>query len=188
MSRNNIISIEHRYEFNLEHKYLIRLHEHGLFRLITLNTEPSFSRVTKQIFFHSLLNNVAYQELFFDHYTHISEGKHGPFLINNLKEKDFVKISYEHIKNEIIQVVSSPKWSCPPISKEALIQVKNLIDLIITKGSISYFLERCKDFNSSFNESKVYEHEWSHSLSSYYEYLVHDPVHNKIHMLIMTYE
>ena len=185
---SNILSLESRYKFKVENKYLIRLHEHGLLRLISLNTEPEFSQVTKRILLHSLLNNNVYQELFFDHYSQKSEGKHGPFLINNLTEKDFVNISEEHIKNEIIQTVSSPKWSCPPISKEALTDVKNLLKVFITQGSEFYFLERCRDFNSSFNESKVYEHEWSHSLSSYYEYLVHDRENNKIHMLIMTYE
>ena len=185
---NNILSLENRYKFNVENKYLIRLHEHGLLRLITLQTEPEFSQVTKKIFFHSLLNNFVYQELFFDHYTQKSAGKHGPFLINNLNERDFVKFSEGHIKNEIIQIVSSPKWSCPPISQVALTDVKKLLDVFITEGSICYFLERCADFNSSFHESQVYEHEWSHNLSSYYEYLVHDPKNNKIHMLIMTYE
>ena len=188
MNSNNILLLQDRYKFELENKYLIRLHEHGLFRLITFKTEPSFSKVTKRILFHSLLNNSSYQEMFFDHYTQKSEGKHGPFLINNLKEKDFVKISKQHIKNEIIQIISSPKWSCPPISKESLTKVKYLLDRFIKEHSILYFLEKCIDFNSSFNEARVYEHEWSHSLSSYYEYLVYDPEDDKIHMLIMTYE
>jgi len=188
LSRNNIFSLEDLYEFQVDNKYLVRLHEHGLLRLITLNTESKFYKVTKRIFFHSLLNNQIYQELFFDHYTQKSTGKHGPFLISNLKEKDFVKISKQHIKNEIVQIVSSPKWSCPPISKDALTKVKYLLDNFVKEGSIAYFLEKCGDFNSSFSESKVYEHEWSHSLSSYYEYIIHDPERNKIHMLIMTYE
>ncbi len=188
MSKNNIVLLEDRFKFDVENKYLIRLHQHGLLRLITLNTESEFSNVSKRLFFHSLLNNSVYQELFFDHYTQKSEGKHGPFLINKIKEKDFERISEEHIKNEIIQIVSSPKWSCPSITKESLTKVKKLLDKFITQGSISYFLKKCIDFNSSFNESKVYEHEWSHSLSSYYEYLIHDPENNKIHMLIVTYE
>ena len=79
MSNNNIFSLQDLYEFKIENKYLIRLHEHGLFRLITLNTDPKFSKVTDKIFFHSLLNNDIYQELFFDHYTQQSAGKHGPF-------------------------------------------------------------------------------------------------------------
>ena len=104
------------------------------------------------------------------------------------EEEDFKKISEKHPKNVVIQIVSSPKWSCPPISKDSLTKVKYLLDRFIKDNSILYFLEKCINFNSSFNEAKVYEHEWSHSLSSYYEYLIHDPENNKIHMLIMTYE
>ena len=188
MSNNNIFSLQDLYEFKVEKKHLIRLHEHGLLRLISLNTEPKLSKVTKKIFFLSLLNNQVYQELFFDHYTQQSAGKHGPFLTKNLKEEDFIKISEKHLKNEVIQIVSSPKWSCPPISKDSLTKVKYLLDRFIKEHSILYFLEKCIDFNLSFNEARVYEHEWSHSLSSYYEYLVYDPENNKIHMLIMTYE
>ena len=89
MSNNNILSIEDRFKFKVEDKYLVRLHEHGLFRLITLSTEPKFSKVTKLIFFHTLLNNNIYQELFFDHYTQKSAGKHGPFLIDKLNDDPY---------------------------------------------------------------------------------------------------
>ena len=185
---SNILSLEDRYKFYIENKYIVRLHDHGLLRLITLKTESGFSKVTKRMFFHSLLNNHIYQELFFDHYTQKSQGKHGPFLIKKLKEKDFKIVTKPHLEKEIIQIVSSPKWSCPPISKKALTEVKYLLNKFVTDGCILYFLEKCRDFNSSFNESKVYEHEWSHSLTSYYEYLIHDAINNKIHMLIITYE
>jgi len=188
LSSNNILSLQDLYEFKVENKYLIRLHEHGLLRLITLDAEPKFSKVTKKAMFHSLLNNQVYQELFFDHYTQKSTGKHGPFLVKNLKEEDFINISEKRLKNEVIQIVSSPKWSCPPISKESLTKVKYLLNKFVKEHFILYFLEKCIHFNSSFNESKVYDHEWSHSLSSYYEYLIHDHENNKIHMLIMTYE
>jgi hypothetical protein len=82
-----------------------------------------------------------YQELFFDHYTQQSAGKHGPFLTKNLKEDDFIEISEKHIKKEVIQIVSSPKWSCPPISKESLTKVKFLLEKFVKKSSTIYFLE-----------------------------------------------
>ena len=128
---NNILSLQDFYEFKVENKYLIRLHEHGLLRLITLNTDPKFSKVTKKIFFHSLLNNQVYQELFFDHYTQKSAGKHGPFLTKNLAEKDFMEISEKYFKKDVIQIVSSPKWSCPPVSKESLTKVKYLLNKFV---------------------------------------------------------
>ena len=61
VNNNNILSLQDLYEFKVENKHLIRLHEHGLLRLITLNSEPRFSKVTNKIFFHSLLNNQVYQ-------------------------------------------------------------------------------------------------------------------------------
>ena len=37
-----------------------------------------------------------------------------------------------------------------PITKESLTKVKKLLDKFITQSSISYFLKKCIDFNSSF--------------------------------------
>ena len=155
-NNNNILSLQDLYEFKIENKHHIRLHEHGLLRLITLNSEPRFSKVTNKIFFHSLLNNLVYQELFFDHYTQQSAGKHGPFLTKNLKERDFVEISENHLKNEVIQVVSSPKWSCPPISKESLTKVKYLLNRFVNESSISYFLEIRLLTSKYFFLTKIY--------------------------------
>ena len=60
--------------------------------------------MTDKFFFHTLVNSQACQELFFDHYTQQSAGKHGPFLTKNLKEDDFIEISEKHIKKEVIQI------------------------------------------------------------------------------------
>ena len=93
-----------------------------------------------------------------------------------------------HLREEIVQIVSSPKWSCPPISKEKLSDVKKLVNLLINQSSEPYFLEKCLTFNSSSQEAVVYEHEWSHSLTSYYEYVIKDIKNKKVFLLIITYE
>ena len=66
--------------------------------------------------------------------------------------------------------------------------VKKVIDFLVNEESESYFLEKCFTFNSSSQEAIVYEHEWSHSLTSYYEYVVKDKINNKVFLLILTYE
>ena len=57
-------------------------------------------------------------------------------------------ISNDHLREEIIQTVSSPKWSCPAISKSKLSEVKKLLDFLVNIDSKSYFLEKCLTFNS----------------------------------------
>ncbi len=111
-----------------------------------------------------------------------------PFLLDSIHEDSFMNISNETLRDTVIQVVSSPKWSCPPITKTKLSEVKRLMDFLMNEESESYFLEKCFTFNSSSQEAMVYEHEWSHSLTSYYEYVVKDKINIKVFLLILTYE
>ena len=66
--------------------------------------------------------------------------------------------------------------------------VKKLVNLLINQATEPYFLEKCLTFNSSSQEAVVYEHEWSHSLTSYYEYVIKDIKNKKVFLLIITYE
>lgn len=188
MSRANILSLSENFKINKEQQLVIRLHDHGLLRLIPLSVEEGLLKVTNKIFFHSLIHSSAYKEMFFDHFSQKSEDKHGPFLLDSIEEDSFMKISNETLRDTVIQVVSSPKWSCPPITKAKLSEVKKLMDFLVNEESESYFLEKCFTFNSSSQEAMVYEHEWSHSLTSYYEYVVKDKINNKVFLLILTYE
>ena len=188
MDKLNVLSFSDKYHPTKEQQYTIRLHDHGLLRLIPISAEKDFFQVTNKIFFNTLLTSHVYQELFFDHFSQKSDGKHGPFLLSSLKDSDFVPITNDHLKQEIIQIVSSPKWSCPNISKEKLSEVKKLLDFLINKEAESFFLERCLTFNSSSQEAIVYDHEWSHNLTSYYEYVIKDKANKKAFLLIITYE
>ncbi len=190
LKRENIVAFVERYRFLVKNKYRIRLHRHGLLRLIDLEVESDSDSTSFQnsIFLHNLIKSKAYQELFFDHFTQLSAGKHGPFIVNNISAQDYSLIERDHFLNEVIYTVSSPKWSCPPISKKALTQVRELIDGICNGASVFFFLDKCRNFNSSSQEAIIYEHEWSHSLSSYYEYVAYDAVHKRLSLLVITYE
>ncbi len=183
-----VLSFSEKFKLKKDQQFTIRLHDHGLLRLIPLSVDDELLQVTDKIFFHTLLNSGTYQELFFDHFSQKSDGKHGPFLLKTIQDEDFMAISNDHLREEIIQTVSSPKWSCPTISKTKLSEVKKLLDFLVNVDSKSYFLEKCLTFNSSSQEAIVYEHEWSHSLTSYYEYIIKDISNKKVFLLIITYE
>ncbi|GIR87234.1 MAG: hypothetical protein CM15mP86_06930 [Gammaproteobacteria bacterium] len=65
---------------------------------------------------------------------------------------------------------------------------KKLLNHLIDKEKDSFFLKKCLSFNVSSQEAIVYEHEWSHSLTSFYEYVLKDKKNSKIYLLIITYE
>ena len=129
-----------------------------------------------------------YQELFFDHFSQISKGKHGPFLTENIAPDNFSEEKNKVFKEEFLQIVASPKWGCPKISEDAFEKIKLLLDHVVTDNTRVYFLEKCRTLNISFNEAIIYEHEWSHNLSSFYEFILYDPEVKTGHILILTYE
>ena len=88
-----------------------------------------------------------------------------------MNPEDFLEIDNNHLVEEIIQIVTSPKWSCPSITKEKLTNVKKLLNHLIDKEKDSFFLKKCLSFNVSSQEAFVYEHEWSHALVSYDEFI-----------------
>ena len=188
MSSFNVSSITQKFKINKDNQFNIRLHDHGLLRLIPLSVDREILITTDRVFFHTLINSIAYREMFFDHFSQKSEDKHGPFLLESIAGSDFISISNDHFMDEVVHTVSSPKWSCPTITKKKLSEVKNLINFLVNEETEPYFLKKCLAFNSSSQEAVVYEHEWSHSLTSYYEYIVKDRVNNKIFLLIITYE
>ena len=188
MGNPNILPLADRFNLVKQKQLTIRLHDHGLMRLIPIASDEDLFNQTHKIFFHSLINSIVYKGMFFDHFSQKSDDKHGPFLLNTIEPKDFTLVGNKKFKEEIIQLVSSPKWSCPPITKEKLTDVKDLLNHLLTDESQCYFLEKCLTFNSSSQEAIVYEHEWSHSLTSYYEYVIRDPERNKVFLLIITYE
>ena len=103
----------------------------------------SSGALINKIIFHSLLNSWVYKEMFFDHYSQKSDDKHGPFLLSSMNPEDYLEIDNNHLVEEIIQIVTSPKWSCPSITKEKLTNVKKLLNHMIDKDKDSFFLKKC---------------------------------------------
>ena len=188
LSKKKVIPIHAGWSFSLDSKSLLRLHEHGLLRLFKIeayNKSKSFHSIT---FFSSLVESNLYQELFFDHFSQFVKGKHGPFLIKNIKAGHFSKESNRFFEQDFLQLISSPKWGCPAISISALEKVKILLAHIVMESTLIYSLDKCRPFNVSSNEAKIYEHEWSHNLTSFYEYVLYNPNLKVAYVLILTYE
>ena len=188
LSKKKIIPIHSGWRYSLDSKSLLRLHDHGLLRVFKIkidNKSKNFNRLT---FFSSLIDSNFYQELFFDHFSQSSIGKHGPFLIKNIQPDHFSKKSNRFFKEDFLQIVTSPKWGCSAISENSLEKVKVLLQHVIQKTTLIYFLDKCRTFNTSSNEAKIFEHEWSHNLTSFYEFILYDPEINIAHIMILTYE
>jgi len=187
-NKRKVIPIHSVWNFTLDSKSTLRLHEHGLMRVFKILTDKKLKEFDPYNFFTSLIDSDFYQELFFDHFSQISKGKHGPFLIENIAPDNFSEEKNKVFKEEFLQIVASPKWGCPKISKNAFEKIKLLLDHVVTDRTRVYFLDKCRTYNASSNEANIYEHEWSHNLSSFYEFILYDPEVKTGHILILTYE
>lgn len=183
-----IIPIQAPWNFELTSKNTLRLHDHGLIRLFNIDVKRNSESFNKSIFFQSLISTEFYQELFFDHFSQSSKGRHGPFLVNNIKPTQFTKQLNISFANDLLKILSTPKWGCPPISNLILDKIKSALPSLINEQSLIFFLDKCKSFNESSEESKIYEHEWSHNLTSFYEFIIFNPDVRKLHIIILTYE
>ena len=187
-NKRKVIPIHSAWNLTLDSKSTLRLHEHGLMRVFKILIDKKSKEFNPYNFFTSLIDSNFYQELFFDHFSQISKGKHGPFLIENIAPDNFSEEKNKFFKEKFLQIVASPKWGCPKISENAFAKIKLLLDHVVTDNTRVYFLEKCRTFNISFNEAIIYEHEWSHNLSSFYEFILYDPEVKTGHILILTYE
>ena len=93
MDTLKVSSLSENFKLVKEQHFNIRLHDHGLLRLIPLSVDPELLKMTNKFFFHTLVNSQAYQEMFFDHFSQKSVDKHGPFLLDSIKA-----VSYTHLR------------------------------------------------------------------------------------------
>ena len=92
MDTLKVSSLSEKFKLVKEQHFNIRLHEHGLLRLIPLSVDIELLKMPDKFFFHTLVNSQAYQEMFFDHFSQKSIDKHGPFLLDSIKA-----VSYTHL-------------------------------------------------------------------------------------------
>ncbi len=184
---NRIVNIHSAYNLDNAVRTSLRLHDHGLLRLISLDINSNLLTIKSNYLLESLVSDQNYQCVFFDHYTQKIKGKHGPFDVNNISVDDFSVIDKETFKNDLMDIISSPKWSCPPVSEQKIKTTSKLLDSLTSSEIKIFIFDKCFEFNN-MNNTKKYEHEWSHALSSFFEFIILDITKKKVHILILTYE
>ena len=105
LSKKKVIPIHAGWSFSLESKSLLRLHKHGLLRLFKMEAYNKSKPFHSTTFFSSLVESNLYQELFFDHFSQFVKGKHGPFLIKNIKADHFVKESNRFLHEGLNRII-----------------------------------------------------------------------------------
>ena len=112
-------------------------------------------------------------------------GFHGPFSSKFLSNKDFEELNSEKIEKRLLEVLRKTRINTPEISEQVLIRFKYFINIILNRKTICFFLNR--SINDKKNQIK-FEHEWSHALNEYHEFVIFSLEANECFSIILAYD
>ena len=112
-------------------------------------------------------------------------GFHGPFSSKFLSNKDFEELNSEKIEKRLLEVLRKTRINTPEISEQILTRFKYFIDVILDRKTICFFLNR--SINDKKNQIK-FEHEWSHALNEYHEFIIFSLEANECFSIILAYD
>ena len=112
-------------------------------------------------------------------------GFHGPFSSKFLSSKDFEQLDSKKIKKKLLRVLKKNRTNTPEISEEVLTRLKYFIDVIFNRKTICFFLNRL--ISDEKNKIK-FEHEWSHALNEYHEFIIFSLEANECFSIILAYD
>ena len=184
---NSILNLQPPYLFSEEYRFNLRLHEHGKLRLISLNILDFEGDINLLILFQSLINSSYYQEVMFDHYTSPSNGYHGPFLIKNIDPVNFNELKKEVFQEVFFGALTKVKKDTPLIRVEKTDKVRSLLKYLDVDNSLIFSLSNCNLFNR-LESGQKYEHEWSHAINYFFEFILINLRDKQINCLYLVYE
>ena len=112
-----------------------------------------------------------------------AKGFHGPFKSKLLKDSDFKQIEEHNFFESIHRIIKKERKDTPSILDDRKNTVMEKIELMAKKETDFFILDR-----ELSNEPKKFEHEWSHALTEYYEFLLLNYSSNNIFCLLLGYD
>ena len=111
------------------------------------------------------------------------KGFHGPFKSKLIKESDYAILSEKSFFKKLSTIISTERIHTPRIDSKRKKSLLEKVNLIAKKDTVFYFLE--KEISA---EALKFEHEWSHALTEYYEFLLINNSSNNIFSLLLAYD
>lgn len=112
-------------------------------------------------------------------------GFHGPFLSKYLSSEDFEELDNKKIEISILNELSKTRMNTPKISEQTLTRFKYFVDLILNRKCICFVLKR--SITDKKNDIK-FEHEWSHALSEFFEFIIFSLDSDECFSIILAYD
>ena len=182
-SKKNIISFPDNLKISLSGIDTMRLHDHGQAIFVHLSFDEKLSSIQSSFLIKQILKKGMLDFQLTDFMFNRAKGFHGPFKSKLLKNSDFKKIDEDNFFKSIYRIILKERKDTPLISEERKDAFIEKIELM-TKKNVDFFILD-KELSS---EPKKFEHEWSHALTEYHEFLILNFSSNNIFCLLLAYD
>ena len=184
MTKNKkIISFPDNLNIKLSGIDAMRLHDHGQAIFVYLTFEDNIEQRENSFLINRIIDKGTLDFQITDFMFNKVKGFHGPFKSKLIKESDYAILSEKNFFKKLSTIISTERIHTPKIDgkrKKSLLEKENLI---AKEDTVFYFLE--KEISA---EALKFEHEWSHALTEYYEFLLINNSSNNIFSLLLAYD
>ena len=161
----------------------MRLHDHGQAIFVHLSFKEKLSSIQSSFLIKQILKKGMREFQLTEFMINRAHGFHGPFKSKLLKNSDFKQIDENDFFESIYRVISKERNDTPLISEERKNTFIEKIELMTKNEADFYILSK-----ELSNEPMKFEHEWSHALTEYHEFLILNYSSNNIFCLLLAYD
>ena len=184
-NKKNILTYPKNINFEFLGLEFMRLHEHSL---VIISRSKCSHKIEKHgfpfiinKFLSEDFNNFQLTDFMFLR----APDFHGPYSCKHLSSEDYLELESRKIEIKLLDELNKPRKDTPQISDQVLTRFKYFIDIILKRKSICFFLNR--SINDEKNNMK-FEHEWSHALNEYHEYIIFSLDADECFSIILAYD
>ena len=182
-SKKNIISFPDNLNIKLSGIDTMRLHVHGQAIFVHLSFDEKLSSIQSSFLIKQILEKGMLDFQLTDFMFNRAKGFHGPFKSKLLKNSDFKKIEEQNFFESINRIITKERKDTPSILEDRKDTFMEKIKLMTKKETDFFVLSK-----ELSHEPKKFEHEWSHALTEYHEFLILNYSTNNIFCLLLAYD
>ena len=182
-SKKNIISFPDNLNIKLSGIDTMRLHEHGQAIFVHLSFDEKLSSIQSSFLIKKILEKGMLDFQLTDFMFNRAKGFHGPFKSKLLTNLDFKKIDEHNFFESIYRIINQERKDTPSISDERKNTFIEKIELMTKKETDFFTLGK-----ELSKEPNKFEHEWSHALTEFHEFLILNYSSNNIFCLLLAYD
>tara|TARA_B100000282_G_scaffold107948_1_gene76621 strand:- start:10848 stop:11411 length:564 start_codon:yes stop_codon:yes gene_type:complete len=185
-NKKEVLKYPTKNSYSLKGMEFLRLHDHGQALIIRTKYSDAFKKHNYDFLIDLYLKEEFANFQLTDFMFARAKGFHGPFSTQKLNSSSYVKLNSDDFLSFVIEIVISDRTQTPKISSDIMKRLESFLNIILQEDSQAFFLKQNKIRKTS--EKDEFDHEWSHALNEFYEFLIFNPSSNELFILILAYD